>query len=203
MAFTLNLDPEELVVGGYGYVATSDLDVDFPDDIADCIPDPESLSVNLAEGWGDLGLLSEAGPRASFAKNTKDINAWQTFYAVRTIVTEVPTQIEMELRQWNSDTFALGVGGADVTSSGSGVILVPKDPSFLDIRQLLVYAADGEKHYAFGFRRVQNTRELQFPFAREDESALPVGFKVLAPPTGEAAAWFMLTDDEAFAVTGS
>lgn len=198
MPITINLDPDELVVGSNGLVLVAPEGTAWPTEIADVIPDPDTGEVDLATGWVDLGYLTEAGPRFSFARTTQDINAWQSFYALRTLVTEVPTQAEFDLRQWNSDTFGVAMGGIVVTTAGAGVQIEPEDPSFLDVRQLIIYGADGDKHYAFCFRRVQNTKELAFPFARSDESALPVGMKVLAPPVGEAKNWFALTDDPSF-----
>lgn len=201
MPITLIRDPDESTVGADGYVAVGDLTATMPTDIADCIPD-ESLSVDLT-GFVDLGYLTDAGPRASFGRTVKDITAWQSFDPVRSLVTAVPKQVEFDLEQWNGDNIALGLGGAVITSAGSGVQLEPEDNSFLDYRRLIIYAADGDKHYAFCFRRTQNVKELTFPFGREDISALPIGMKVLAAPAGEGKAWYLLTDDPAFEVTGS
>jgi len=190
MTITANLDASELVVAGDGLVLVAPEGTTFPSDIDDVI----DLSLDAA--WTDLGYLTEAGPRANFGRTTKDINGWQSFYALRTIVTAIPTQIEIDLRQWNADTLGVALGGIVVTTAGGGTMIEPEDPSFLDVRQLIVYGIDGDKHYAFCFRRVQNTKALQFPFAREDESALPVGFNVLG--AGDDKPWFMLTDDPAF-----
>lgn len=193
MTITANLDADELVVAGDGLVLVAPEGIAFPDDIEDVI------TLDLP-GWTDLGYLTEAGPRAFFGRTTKDINGWQSFHALRTITTEAPSRVEFDLRQWNTENFDVAMGGVVVTATATGHMLVPEDPSFLDIRQLIVYGIDGDKHYAFCFRRTQNTKELEFPFAREDESALPVGMKVLG--AGTSKPWFMLTDDPAF-TTGS
>lgn len=195
MTITANLNADELLVAGDGLVLVSPEATPFPDDIADVV----DLSLDAA--WTDLGYATEAGPRATFGRNVKDIMGWQSFYSLRSIVTDVPTQIEVDLRQWNSDTLGVALGGVVVTDTATGTMLEPEDPSFLDIRQLIVYAIDGDKHYAFCFRRVQNTKALAFPFDRQDESALPIGFKVLGAEPSKA--WFMLTDDPAVLATGS
>jgi hypothetical protein len=82
-------------------------------------------------------------------------------------------------------------------------MLEPADPSFNDERQLIVLGTDDDKNYALCFRKVRNTKALTFPFKRDDESALPVGFDVLGPPAGETKPWFILTDDPAIAADGS
>jgi hypothetical protein len=201
MPITLIRDPNETTVGADGYVAVASLATSMPTDIADCIPD-EVLAVDLAAGFADLGLLTDAGPRASFGRTVKDIPAWQSLDPVRSLVTAVPKQIEFDLEQWNEDNLSLGLGGSVVTDTTTGVMLEPEDDSFLNYKRLIIYAEDGGKHYAFCFRRTQNVKALTFPFGHEDISALPIGMKVLKAPSGEGKAWYMLTDDPAFA-TGS
>lgn len=201
MAITLNLEPDELVVGSSGLILTSDTDTTLPTDIDDVIPDWDAGTADLAAGWVDLGYTTEEGPRLAFGRDITDINVWQSFFPARQIVTGKPTQVEFDLRQWNSDTFGVAMGGVVVSTSGGGVMVEPEDDAFLDTRQLIVYAEDGDKHYAWVFRRVQNTKELGFPFARTDESALPIGMKVLG--AGNDKAWYMLTDDPAFPADGS
>lgn len=192
MTITANLDPDQLVVAGDGLILVAPEGTAFPDDIDDVI------DLDLAAAWVDLGYMTESGPRAAFGRNTKDIKAWQSFYALRTLTTETPSRVEFDMRQWNADTMGVAMGGVVITATANGTMLAPQGPSFRDIRQLIVYGIDGDKHYAFCFRRTQNDKELQFPFTREDATALAVGMKVLGPPVGENDAWFMLTDDPAF-----
>lgn len=198
MPITLIRDPDETTVGADGYVAIASLTDTMPTDIADCIPD-EDLAVDLPAGFVDLGLLTDSGPKASFGRTVKDIPAWQSFDPVRSLVTAIPKQIEFDLEQWNDDNLSLGLGGTVITDTATGVMLEPEDDSFLNYKRLVIYAEDGGKHYAFCFRRTQNVKELTFPFGREDISALPIGMKVLKAPAGEGKAWYMLTDDPAFA----
>lgn len=197
MAIDLNLDPDQSTAAGNGYVAVSALEVTLPTDIADLIPD-ESNQVDLDAGWVALGYLTEAGPRFSFGRETKDIAAWQAFDPIRTLITKIPKQAEFDLEQWNADAVRLGLGGAVISSAGSGTMLEPEDESFLDYRQLIIYGADGDKHYGFVFRRAQNTKNLEFPFVREDISALPIGMKILRQPADTDKPWYLLTDDPDF-----
>lgn len=189
MPIDLNLDPDELVVAGDGAIFVSPEGTPFPTDIDTVV----SLGLNAA--WTALGYMTEAGPRAAFGRNTKDVKAWQSFHALRTLVTETPSRVEFDMRQWNTDTMGVAMGGVVVTSTANGTMLEPEDASFIDIRQLIVYGIDGDKHYAFCFRRTQNDKELQFPFTREDATALGVGMKVLG--AGANKSWFLLTDDPA------
>lgn len=198
MSITLARDPAESTVGADGYVAVADLDAAMPTDINDCIPDPDTLAVDLDALFFDLGYLTDAGPRASFGRTVKDITAWQSFDPIRSLVTALPKQVEFDLEQWNAENLSLGLGGSVITDTTNGVMLEPEDNSFLNYKRLVVYAADGDKHYAFCFRRTQNVKELTFPFGREDISALPIGMKVLAAPVGEGKAFYLLTDDPDF-----
>lgn len=190
MPTDLQLEESELVVAGDGAIFVAPEGTTLPTDIDDVI------DLNLDTDFVALGYMTEAGPRASFGRNTKDIRAWQSFNALRTIVTETPTRVEFDMEQWNEDTFGVAMGGIIVTTAGGGVKVEPQDASFLDVRALIVYGIDGDKHYAFVFPRTQNDKELQFPFAREDISALPVGMKVLGNGTDKP--WYLLTDDPTF-----
>lgn len=195
MTITTNLDPDELVVAGTGNVFVAPEGTALPTDIDDVV------SLNLDPAFVDLGYMTEDGVAMSFARTTTDKFAWQEFDPVRTLVTEVPKTVKFVMEQWNSETLKLGLGGATITWSGGGVMIVPEEASFIDIRALIVYAEDGDKHYAACFRRTQNVDEFSFPFKRTDTSDLPIGLKVLG--AGDEAPYHFLTDDPAFEQDGS
>lgn len=186
-------DPEQLVVAGTGHIYVADVDtMTFPEDIDD-------IATLEDDGWIDLGYTTTDGPRFSFARESKDVEAWQEFDPIRTLITNLPKQIEFDLEQWNADTVGLGLGGVEITSTANGSMVEPKESSFVDLKALVVAGTDGDRNYAFCYRRTQNTKPLTFPFRREDISPLTIGMKVFAAGSGEKP-FRILTDDPAFAV---
>lgn len=189
MTLDTNLDPSELLAVGYGLVIVGSEDATPPTAIED-IPD------DLTGDWVSLGFLTEDGPQFTFDRATTNKKGWQSLATLRTLITEFPTQVEGELMQWNQDTIKLALGGAVIESAGAGVVIQPEDASFLDIRQLIIYGVDGEKHYGFYFPRCQNTRALSFPWQRTDTSSLPFGMEVLEP-SDDTPRFQIFTDDPA------
>lgn len=191
-------DPDELVVAGSGHVYVGDDTATFPDDI-DTVLD---WATTPDAGWVDLGYTTEDGPRFTFDRTTVDIKAWQSFDPLRTIVTEVPKQVEFDLHQWNADSLRLGLGGGTISATANGFMLEPPDASVVDVRKLVIVGSDGDKNYAFCYRRTTNGKAFNFGFQRADSASLAIGMKVLAADEGEQP-FRLLTDDPAFNDIGS
>lgn len=195
MTLATNLSPEELLVAGYGLIIVGTEAATPPDSIDD-IPD------GLGTGWTSLGFATEDGPQFTFDRSTTKKKGWQSLGTLRTLITEFPTQVEFALMQWNDDSLRLGLGGVVISGAGGGVKIEPEDPSFLDIRQLIIYGVDDTRHFGFYFPRCQNTKALAFPWKRTDTSDLPIGMEVLEP-TDESPRYTIFTDDPAFVPDGS
>lgn len=189
---SMTQDPTELFSAGDGNIFISQEGVDFPTDVDEV----------LDAGWLDFGLTTDAGPRFSFDRTTKDIPAWPLFDPARTLVTAIPKQIDFDLLQWSGENFQLGLGGGTITPTANGAIYEPPEPSFQDIRQMIIVGVDGDRTYKWCFRRVRNVKALTFPFVQTDVSPLTIGMKVLAA-TAPDKPFFILTDDPAFVELGS
>lgn len=197
MTLATNLSPDELLVAGYGLIIVGSEDgATAPTDI-DEIPD------GLTGDWVSLGFATEDGPQFTFDRSTTNKKGWQSLGTLRTLITEFPTQVEFALMQWNQDTLRLGLGGAVITTTAGGVKIEPEDASFLDVRQLIIYGVDGDRHYGFYFPRCQNTKALAFPWKRTDTSDLPMGMEILEPLDSNDKRYTIFTDDPAVEADGS
>ena len=113
-------DATEVVVGANGDVYVAPVGTSLPLDVDD------PLNAAFSEA---LGFTSEDGVTATDGKTTENIGAWQSFYPLRTLVTERNFTVAFVLRQWNQDTVSLAFGGGTFTAVGSHTTYTPPDPA--------------------------------------------------------------------------
>lgn len=177
-------DATEVVVGANGDVFVAPVGSNLPVDVDD------PLDTAFSEA---LGFTSEDGVTATDGKTTTNIGAWQSFYPLRTIVTERNFSVAFVLRQWNQDTVSLAFGGGTFEATGSFTKYTPPDPSVIDERVLVVDWADGDDHYRLVVPRCTVSEDVATQVTRTNAADLPITMTVLAPAEGDDP-WFMLTD---------
>jgi hypothetical protein len=156
---------------------------------------PDSV---LTGGWTELGYLSEDGVTWSVGRDTQDINAWQSFYPIRTLVTAQTSSVNFTLRQWNAETMVLALGGGDVTEPTTGVFqYTPPAAGTLDERAVIVDWQDGTRNYRLIIKRAVVTDAVETQLQRGAAADLPITFNVLGAADGDAP-FYLLTDDPAF-----
>lgn len=183
----MSLDATELVVAGSGAIYRAPAGTTMPSDI-DNAPDPGA-------GWVNLGYTSETGVKFTLSRNVNEVMGWQSYYPLRVVVTDIPTEIEAELLQWNNDTVTTAMGGGTFDTQGGGVRYTPPVESYVDEFALVVDGEDGGKKYRFWFDRVMVSDTVEFSFVRSNPVTLPVKVKVLEATAG-GEAWLFDTDDD-------
>ena len=137
--------------------------------------------------------------RATDGKTIVDVAAWQSFYAVREIISAREFSRAFVLRQWDRYTIGLAFGGGTFTDQGGGLTKYePPDPSTLDERACIVDWQDGMKDYRLVVPRCVVTENVETNLTRTAAADLPITLRVLAPTAG-ADPWYCLTNDPAFA----
>jgi hypothetical protein len=160
--------------------------------------EPSSPTATPSSDWTELGYLSEDGVTWSVGKATEDVNAWQSFFPVRTLVTSQTSTLAMTLRQWNESTLVLALGGGTVTEELAGFYKYePPAPGTVDERAIIVDWNDGDRHYRLIVRRAVVSDAVETQLQRGAAADLPVTFNVLGNQSGEAP-FILLTDDDAF-----
>lgn len=183
-------DVDEIVVGANGSVYVAPIGSAVPADIATA----------LGADWVDLGYLSEDGVKATDSKTIEQIKGWQSFYALRRIVTERNLALAFTLIQFSREQFQLGFGGGEVvalTTPDTGYRFDPPDPADIDERMMAVEWADGDKNYRIIVPRGLVTSNVEINIARNKATELPITFDLIGGGTG--APWNVYTDDPAFA----
>ena len=163
-------------------------------DVAD--PDPTDLTTRAGV---DLGYTTTDGVSFEFESDTEEIEVWQSKDPVRKIVTKQPKTVTFTLAQLETQTWLATLGGSVVeTATGSGLYMwEPEEGSMLS-KKLVVYFEDGDKEFAFIFRRAEQSGSVEMNLVSDDAVNLPNEWSVLAGPSGKKS-WALLTNDPAFA----
>lgn len=181
-------DPTELQVGITGQVYVAPLGTALP---------TTTLGA-LDAAFVGLGFTTEDGVSFSASKETQDINAWQSFDPIRTIVTARTVQATFSLQQWNEDTVPLAFGGGAVTGSTPNFKYELPDPEDgVDERSMVIDVEDGDNHMRFVIARGTVTEAVETQFQHGATAVLPITFKALKPSVGKIVTYY--TDAAGFA----
>lgn len=163
---------------------------------------PADIDAALDAAFVELGYVNEDGVTFLDGKTVEPINVWQSFYAPRRIMTGKEASATFALVQWNRDNFGLAFGGGEVTEDGAGKYrFTPPEPGPIDEREMVIEWQDGDKDYRLIIPRGMVTDNVETQLVKSAAGELPIVFGV----NGEdgVAAWYLLTNDPAFAPAGS
>jgi len=177
-------DATEVVVGANGDVYVAPVGTNLPLDVDDAL-DPAFSEA--------LGFTSEDGVTATDGKTTENIGAWQSFYPLRTLVTERNFTVAFVLRQWNQDTVSLAFGGGTFTATGSHTTYTPPDPAYIDERVLIVDWEDGDDQFRLVVPRTIVSEDVETQITRTAAADLSITMTVLAPAEGNEP-WLFMTN---------
>ena len=184
----MTLSADESVVGGNGRVLVAPKGTGLPASIS-ASPDPAFVNV---------GYLNDDGVKWTDGKTVVEIKAWQSFYAIRRIITEREGGFQFNLLQWNLNTVPLAFGGGAVTEDvpGTDFRYTPPAPGSIDERAMLVEWEDGTKNYRVVVPVGMVTENVESDMSKGAAGELPISFMF----NGEDGAdpWYLQTDDPAF-----
>lgn len=159
---------------------------------------PTNTGTALGSDWDELGFISEEGATFSVGRDITDINAWQSFYPIRRIITASTVSVSFELLQWNEATLEFALGG-DVTGTGGNYTYTPPAPEDIIEHSLVIQWQDGSKDYRLYIPRGLVSENVDVTLSRTDAAGLPITFSASDP--GSDDIFTLFTNDTAF--TGS
>ena len=186
------LDSDEVVVGASGAVYVAPVGTTGPSDI--------ETALDAAFVSGHLGYVSEDGVEITPGMDMAEIPAWQSFYAVRRIVTGRSMEIGFSLLQWNQESIKLAFGGGSfATTAGPPAYYTytPPAPEDLDYRALVIAWEDDTKSYRLHIPKALVTDAGSLSLTRTDAAALDLTFSLVA--TDGSNPYTFITNDPAFA----
>lgn len=156
----------------------------------------------------DLGFTTGDGITFNIARETTDIDGWQTMEALRVLVNSEPRSAQFTLRQLARRSWLSTFGGTVVelvaAAGGDPAIYrwepdigkLPEGMLFVDFDDELPDGTD--VRYRFGFRRASQSDAVEFGLKRTDAVNIPNTWKALAP-AGGLKSFYVDTNDPAFA----
>lgn len=178
-------DATELVVASGGGVYVADAGTTEP------------MIDDTLTAWSELGYITTDGVRPASAKDTEDIEAWQSFYPLRKLVTGISLDIAFDIMQWNADTVPFAFGGGVIDEPDPGVFrFTPADPGVLDERALVVRWQDGDTNGQLYVPRGVITGNSEFTLSKDSNANLPVTYS--ATPASNDENWTLQSDSEAW-----
>lgn len=147
----------------------------------------------------DLGYISEDGISATFGVEVEDVAAFQSLLPIRRVVTGRTAEMSFTLRQWSAETFAFALGGGTFTDDGAGTytFFPPANADALQEKTVIIEWNDGAKNYRLCIERAVVVENVETQIVRNAAADLPITLSVLGSESTDA--WFLITDDPAFA----
>lgn len=185
-------DSSQIVVAGTGTVWIAPYGTTLPTGAT-------SVLETLDAAFVDLGFTTEDGVTLNDGVSVDEINAWQSSYPVRRLVSEYTGSVAFDLLQWSKDIFEQVLHGV-VTETVVNTVhkFTPTRDGVVAEKSIIIDFADGAEDYRWVFPKVGLAADIEIPLVRTAAAAIPTEWGVVG---GDAAgAWFMLTSDQNFSI---
>lgn len=159
-------------------------------------PAPTNYATALNAGFLEMGFVSEEGATFTEGREITDINAWQSFYPIRKIVTARTVSVSFALREFNKRTVEFSLGGT-VSVSGGEWKYVPPAPDVLQTKSLVLEWTDATKGYRLYIPVGIVSEAVETNLSRTASADLPVTFEATDPGTG-VNIYTLFTNDVSF-----
>lgn len=163
---------------------------------------PEDLNP-LGGAYTELGYFSEDGVTMTKGRTVEGVPAWPSPVDVRKLVSTEAFSLAGELLQWNSDTLTTAYGGGEISEVGDDVYRYdPPDPADgLPMQVAVLDWEDGPHMYRVVVAKASAAEDAETQIVRTAAAGLPLTLEANAGDDG--VTWYLLTNDPAFAPTGS
>lgn len=153
---------------------------------------PVDILAAIDAAFVDLGYASEDGVTLRDGKTVNDINGWQSFYALRKVVTARQFELEFELSQFDKDQVSLAFGGGTVAAEANGTSFTPPSPETIDERAMVVDWVDGTKNFRLVVPKMIVTNNVETQLQRSANAALSITMGVIGEDGVDP--WVLYTD---------
>ncbi|MFI9078803.1 hypothetical protein ACIGW8_20390 [Streptomyces sioyaensis] len=167
---------------------------------------PADATVAMPAALRSVGLTTEDSLKFNSEPNFEQVKSAQSSYPTRTFQTSDAATIEVDLQQWSGPNFQAVYGGgtiSEITPSGGGAgkhykFTPPRIGSRTEV-MAVIEVIDGGKHYRYVIPRCMQMEGVSKDLAKTKEAVLPLRLAVQGGD--DLDAWYVLTDDPAFALT--
>ncbi|MEM9609928.1 MAG: hypothetical protein AAGA99_21085 [Actinomycetota bacterium] len=181
-------NPEAVVIPGVGNLFVAPVGTGLPVDIDEA----------LAGAFVNVGFLHEGGATFSDGKAPGSaIYSWQRRAPVRRTVGNAEPYLELQLREWDENTFPIAFGGGSVSATANGHIFVPPTTGETVQREIVLAMSDGSRLFRLTAGAAEVHTALQLPLNKMDNAALAVRFEFVTP-SDDSAPFDFLTNAAQF-----
>lgn len=153
---------------------------------------PTDSTTALNSAFIDLGYINDDGATFRDEKTKEPITSWQTFYAIKYVVTDASAELEFVLQQWDKNTVPLAFGGGTVTAPTAGNFRYePPDPEDIDERALVLSWNYDSAVFRLVVPKVMVTSGVESQLTKAQAAELPITVGVVG--TDGAKPWLLYT----------
>jgi hypothetical protein len=159
---------------------------------------PADAVAALAAAWLEVGLFTPDSLTFATDPSFNEVNSHQSNYPTRRIQESDSATVSVDLQEWSGENFRSVYGGGTVTMLTAGNYKFV--PPALGARQefsAIITIQDNAKHYRYVVPRCMQIEGVEQALQKGEEARLPLRLAVLGGDVGDA--WYLLTDDPAFA----
>lgn len=165
---------------------------------------PADATSPMDEALRSVGLTTEDSLKFNSEPNFEQVRSAQSSYPTRTFQTQDAATVEVDLQQWSGENFRAVYGGGTITTVTVATPPDTKHYKFVPPRigsrtevMAVIEVIDGGKHYRYVIPRTMQMEGVSKDLAKTKEAVLPLRLAVQGGD--DLDAWYVLTDDPAFA----
>lgn len=156
---------------------------------------PTNATSSPAAAFELLGYISDEGATFTEGKEITDINAWQSFYPIRKIVSSRSVEVSFALREFNRRAVQFALGGTITGTAPGPYSYTPPPPESLNTKAFILDWIDGSKNYRLYIPQCLVTETVETTLSRTASADLPV---TLAALDSGGSIYTLFTNDPAF-----
>jgi hypothetical protein len=179
-------DPDFITVGANGSVYLGPVGTTMPTTIA----------ASWDAAFSDVGYLNEDGVTIQRARSIEARRAWQSFFPVRRIATEMDLIVSFTMIEFKKSNVQTALEGTIATATGVHTF-TPNDPEDIAEKALGVEWRDGAYTFRLTVPKVLSTEDIEFSLRRSEESGLPLTLGIIG--TDAVQPYSIFTDHPAWA----
>lgn len=159
---------------------------------------PADATVAMAAAWNNVGHTTPDSLKFTTEPEFEQEESAQSDHPIRRFQTKDNAAFEVALKQWNAANFKAAYGGGTVSKIGATNQYKFVPPRLGDRGEVAAVLETIDKyHYRFVFPRVFQVEGVDLELFKAKGSNLPLKMGLLGGDGLDA--WYMLTDDPAFA----
>jgi hypothetical protein len=129
--------------------------------------------------WTECGYMTDAGATFNLNRTTTDLLVWQSLDPVRKITTAQVNEVDLVLRQFDSNNLKFALGGGSVAAGTPGTYSFPQAGENVE-RAVILDVFDSGTQVRFYWPRMSVSGNVSVALNRSDSMNLPLTLQSLS-----------------------